>query len=132
MGSYEFDTRDTDYECHVCMTSPSGHVRRKRFRNGYASARLSAKSWIASQIKDIETECKLSGRECPQIFVDGQQVVATDKPRLSECMELIAKFVEWSRKPDQVKVSLSKLLADSEKLIERYEQSQQGEVVPAK
>lgn len=130
MSSYKFDTKDTDCECHVCMTSPSGHTRRKRFRNGYASATLSARSWIASQIRDIETESKLSGRQCPDVFVDGLQVVASNPPTTSELIDVLKRITQQVKERGPDSGELFEASCDAEELVERYERSLHGKFVP--
>lgn len=130
VSSYQFDTKDTDCECHVCMTSPSGHTHRKRFRNGYASAKLSARSWIASQIQDIETESKISGRPCPDVFVDGLQVVASNPPTASELINVLKRITQHVKERGPDSGELFEASCDAEELVERYERSLRGKFVP--
>lgn len=130
MATYQFDTRDTDHECHVCVTSPSGHVRRKRFRNGYASAGLSARAWIASNIQDIETECTLSNRPCPDIYVDGVQVVSSNPPTMSECIDVLRRIALEVNQRGPDSGALFEAGCDADGLIARYERSLRGKFIP--
>ena len=131
MSSYRFEMRDTDCECHVTMTSPGGHVRRKRFRNGYSSSRCTAKRYIASQIQTIETECKLSKRKCPDIFVDGVQVVSSDPPTMREMVAVLKRITEYVRDRGPDSGDLFEASCDAEQLLSRHELSLMGEFIPA-
>lgn len=50
---FTFGIRDTPCGAVAWMETPSGRKAEKRFRNGYASARISAERWIAEQIATI-------------------------------------------------------------------------------
>jgi len=130
LSSYQFDTKDTGYECHVCMTSPSGHTRRKRFRNGYASARLSARSWIATQIQDIETESSTSGRPCPDVFVDGLQVVSSNPPTISDLIDVLKRITQQVKERGPDSGELFEASCDAEELVQQYERSLRGKFLP--
>jgi len=130
VSSYQFDTKDTDHECHVVMTSPRGFTRRKRFRNGYADARLSARTWIASQIQDIETESKISGKPCPDVFVDGLQVVSSNPPTTSELIDALKRITQQVKERGPDSGELFEASCDAEELVERHERSLRGKYVP--
>jgi hypothetical protein len=130
MSSYQFDTKDTDCECHVVMTSPRGFTRRKRFRNGYADARISARSWIASQIEGIETESTISGRPCPDVFVDGLQVVASNPPSISELIDVLKRITQQVNERGPDSGELFEASCDAEELLKRFERSLRGKFVP--
>lgn len=112
------------------MTSPSGHTRRKRFRNGYASAKLSARSWIASQIQDIETESKISGRPFHDVFVDGLQVVASNPPTTSELIDALKRITQQVKERGPDSGELFEASCDAEELVNRYERSLRGKFLP--
>lgn len=130
MSSYQFHTKDTDCECHVVMTSPRGFTCRKRFRNGYADARLSARSWIASQIQNIETESKISGRQCPDVFVDGLQVVASNPPTTRELIDVLKRITQQVNERGPDSGELFEASCDAEELVNRYERSLRGKFLP--
>ena len=66
----DFVTRSTPHGCTVQLKTPR-RTQRARFRNGYASARESAKKWITEQIGVIRELVDVDGLETPDIFVDG-------------------------------------------------------------
>lgn len=127
---YKFDTKCTDCECHICVTSPRGFTRKKRFRNGYAGAKISAKAWIASQIQDIERECKINGWECPDVFVDGVQVVSSDPPTTTELIKALRRIIQQVNERGPESGELFEASCDAEKLIERHERSLRGKYAP--
>jgi len=129
MSSYQFDTKDTDCECHVVMTSPRGVTRKKRFRNGYADARISARAWIASQIQDIESECKINDWQCPDIFVDGVQVVASFPPTIRELINVLKRITQQVNERGPGSGELFEASCDAEELVGRYERSLRGKFV---
>jgi len=130
VNSYQFDTKDTDHECHVVRTSPLGFIRRKRFRNGYADARLSARSWIASQIQDIENESKISGTPCPDVFVDGLQVVCSNPPTTKELIDVLKRITQQVKERGPDSGELFEASCDAEELVNRYERSLRGKLLP--
>jgi len=130
MTSYQFNTKDTDCECHVVITSPRGFTHRKRFRTGYADARLSARSWIASQIQDIETESSISGRPCPDVFVDGVQVVSSNPPTISELVDVLKRITQQVNERGPDSGELFEASCDAEELVQRYERSLRGKFLP--
>lgn len=130
VSSYQFETKDTDCECHVRMTSPRGFTRKKRFRNGYADARISAKAWIASQIQDIERECRFNGWKCPDVFVDGVQVVSSDPPTTRELIDVLKRITQQVKERGPDSGELFEASCDAEELVERHERSLRGKYVP--
>lgn len=70
----EFTTRKTPRGCTVTMTWPSGRVRTKRFRDGYAYSEISAMRWIRYQIDVIEEMSHLGGNEMPGVFINDEEV----------------------------------------------------------
>ena len=69
----DFGIRDTPRGC-VAWKKTAKHEREKRFRNGYASARSSAKKWIHEQVEAIREVVLIDGLAKPEIYVDGEQV----------------------------------------------------------
>jgi hypothetical protein len=130
MTSYQFDTKDTDCECHVVMTSPRGVARKKRFRNGYADARISARAWIASQIQDIETECKINDWKCPDVFVDGVQVIASFPPTIRDLIDVLKRITQQVKERGPDSGELFEASCDAEELVQRYERSLRGKFLP--
>jgi hypothetical protein len=60
---FEFTIRKTPHGATVTVVTPIGRTRTKRFRNGYASAVLTARKWISEEV-DVIRECeKIEGLE---------------------------------------------------------------------
>jgi len=54
LKTFIFGIRETPRGAVAWMQSPSGNLREKRFRNGYAAAKISAQNWIDRQIGVLE------------------------------------------------------------------------------
>lgn len=130
MSTYQFTTRNTDHECHVEVTTQIGRRKQTRFRNGYAAATISARAWIASQIQDIETECKLSNRPCPDIYVDGVQVVSSNPPTVQQCIDVLRRVATEVNQRGPDSGALFEAACDADELVARYERSLRGKFIP--
>lgn len=67
---YRFSIRKTPCGATATMTTPSGRVQVKRFRNGYACAEISANKWIKEQT-EVLRECEaIDGKKAAKVVID--------------------------------------------------------------
>ncbi len=68
--TFRFSIKQTPCGATVTMTTPSGRVQKKRFRNGYASAYYSAKRWINEQVAGLREYEQLNGGRKAKIVIE--------------------------------------------------------------
>jgi hypothetical protein len=74
-------------------------------------------------------ESTISGRLCPDIFVDGLQVVASNPPATSELIDVLKRITQQVKDRGPDSGQLFEASCDAEELIARYERSLRGKFI---
>ncbi len=71
----------------------------------------------------------VAGKQCPDVFVDGLQVVSSNPPTTRELIDVLKRITQQVEERGPDSGELFEASCDAQELVERYERSLRGKYV---